>query len=220
MQPTSRDGKSEMKRAEAIFKFELPFALPIPSVGHAAVINIKFESGLRGTALDFRSQDWFKLGHGSSSCCLDHACITADGKNADVKFHLPIGLFSGWDSQTETPGWPHRSCVRVDRSNESVTYFDRCVELSPQQYRIVKFYVGCQSQRGAVPDYKLYNSDVGAADLKVAISRIRRAFRETAAKIPIETVSEAANVLVDALFPSKTPGIGYSLGRPELFQMK
>ena len=221
MQPTSRDGQTEIKRAITILNFELPMLPTPPSPGHATVVNLQYESGLRGPVLNFNNQIWFPMGQGSSSCNLDQADVIADGRNTEVKFKLPIGLFGQWDSQTQKPGWPNRACVHINRMNESVSYFDRCVDLSPQQYRIVKFYAEwSQSQRGPAPDYKLHANDLGGVDLKVVVSRIRRAFRDAAAQIPNRTVSEAADTLVVELFPAKTPGIGYQLGRPELFQMK
>ncbi|MEI6236847.1 MAG: hypothetical protein WCT04_27625 [Planctomycetota bacterium] len=222
MQPTSRDGKSEMKRAELIFKFELPQLLPIPSVGHATVVNIQFESGLRGLGLDYRNQLWTNLQQGSSSCNLDHACVTADSLHAQVKFKLPIGLFGGWDSQTQEPGWPHRACVRINAENESVCYFDLSIDLPPQQYQILSFYAQwSQSHRGPASNVKLLRSvDMAdGADLPPVISRIRRAFREVALKLEDEAVRDAAVALVDELLPNKKPGIGYSLGRSELFQI-
>lgn len=221
MKPTSRDGKSEMKRAELIFKFELPQLLPIPSVGHATVVNLQFESGLRGMGLDHGRQLWVNMQHGSSSCNLDHACVTADSHNAEVKFNLPIGLFGRWDSRTQTPDWPHRACVRIDKDNETVSYFDHPVVLAPQQYRILAFYaVQSQGRPGPVPDCKLRDTEADSdAELRFVFSRIRRAFRDAASALENDRISTAAVALVEELFPARTLRIGYSLGRPELFQI-
>ncbi|MEI6236826.1 MAG: hypothetical protein WCT04_27515 [Planctomycetota bacterium] len=221
MQPTSRDGNAEIKRATTILKFELP-ALPTPpSPGHATVINLQYESGLRGPVLNFNNQIWFKMDHGSSSCNLDQADVIADGRNTEVKFHLPIGLFGHWDSQTQMPGWPHRSCVQINRLSETVAYFDHRVALTPQQFRIMAFCTQwCQSYNDPAPDHEILDNVVSdGSDLRFLISRIRRAFRETASEFSDKAIRKAAVDLVGELFPAKTPGIGYRLGRIELFQL-
>ncbi len=221
MQPTSRDGQTEIKRAITILNFELPMLPTPPSPGHATVVNLQYESGLRGPVLNFNNQIWFPMGQGSSSCNLDQADVIADGRNTEVKFKLPIGLFGQWDSRTHAPGWPHRACVRIDKDNETVSYFDQPVVLAPQQYRILAFYAAqSQGRRGPVPDCKLRGTEADSdGELRFIISRIRHAFRDTASALDNDVISDAAVELVAELFPARALKIGYSLRRPELFQI-
>lgn len=224
-----RDGRAEMRRANQILERQLPVRLrkrliPLPSPGRASLVNIRYEGGYRGTDLDYEAldEDWEILAEGSSSFPGEGFVIHADGQSSQVYLgtFLPK-LYREWGERPGTPSWPHEQCILIDTHQERVAYFDEHVSLEPQQYQLLLALVELSGDKGRdVANYKLLRHfDVSEnADLSELISRIRAAFRKAARELR-EELAEAAVSLVDELLPRKRPGMGYRIGRYDLYNV-
>ena len=220
----ARNGKIEMDLANEILTRELPKRLraliPVPSPGRAALVNLLYEKGARGSQLNYREVDdhWVRLTSGSSSLAMKDFLIFADEESFQRFLVTTVTeLYKKWNELPGAPGWPSDPCVTIDTRTEMVSYFGKVVELEPRQFQLLSFMADRYKTTGnPVTEVDIRNELETAGDLTVPISRIRGAFRETTESLE-ERLRADAEALVDELLPRKKDGVGYWLQRPELF---
>lgn len=157
----------------------------------------------------------------SESELLNDPSYLSLGRN-ELFDRLSKSVRSVWDTATDKPGWPHRPCVKIFKTDGSclVTYFGVDVKLVNHQFRLIIFYAEWGKEHlGPAPDHKLVEAGVTCADLAPLMCRVRHQFRLAAQSMNEPQVRTAATQLVGTLFPPKKPRIGYFIGRPELIQV-
>lgn len=219
-------GDHEIARATAILDHELPGELkadllPIPSPLHAAWVNIRYQRGLRGLALDYRELELAYSEGESSSCCMDGGGLL----KANLKDVFPDYAASSSDLWLEgigEPTWPSRHCLIINRKDFSVEFFDRKIEMKRYLVRHLFVFTCLSQRRTGIINPKtlcLEGLDRSPAYLTSVFSRIRKHLEESAALLMPSELSEAAIALVHTLVPRKAARVGYRIGRPGLIRI-